>query len=135
MQTSESAKVSVSRRLEYKLFKGVSIQLNNESDVDAAVNDIANMAKVKNVWPVRTIPKPNDTIIWTANNSSSTRSMMNIQQSTNDSDAFLPHVMTQVDRLHAKGATGKGTKIAVIDTGIDYLVSIPHTGHILPKYS
>ncbi|KAK2616739.1 hypothetical protein QQS21_000351 [Conoideocrella luteorostrata] len=33
---------------------------------------------------------------------------------------YPPHVMTQVDKLRAKGITGKGVKIAVVDTGIDY---------------
>jgi subtilisin family serine protease len=28
--------------------------------------------------------------------------------------------MTQVDKLHAKGITGKGIKVAIIDTGVDY---------------
>ncbi|GJN68090.1 hypothetical protein PLICBS_002133 [Purpureocillium lilacinum] len=33
---------------------------------------------------------------------------------------FSPHVMTQVDKLHAKGITGKGVKVAILDTGVDY---------------
>lgn len=33
-------------------------------------------------------------------------------------DTFTPHVMTQVDMLRADGITGKGVKIAVIDTGV-----------------
>ncbi|KAJ7680663.1 subtilisin-like protease [Mycena polygramma] len=40
-------------------------------------------------------------------------------------DAGLPdpqstHIMTGVDKLHAKGITGKGIKIGILDTGIDY---------------
>ncbi|GKT44316.1 subtilisin-like protease 3 [Colletotrichum spaethianum] len=31
-------------------------------------------------------------------------------------------VQTQVDKLHRNGITGKGIKVAVIDTGIDYLL-------------
>lgn len=33
-------------------------------------------------------------------------------------DTFTPHVMTQVDLLRADGITGKGVKIAVVDTGV-----------------
>lgn len=33
---------------------------------------------------------------------------------------YAPHVLTQVDRLNAKGYKGQGLKIAVVDTGIDY---------------
>lgn len=32
-----------------------------------------------------------------------------------------PHAMTGVDRLHAEGVTGEGIKIAIIDSGIDFL--------------
>ncbi|KEP46704.1 minor extracellular protease vpr protein, partial [Rhizoctonia solani 123E] len=35
-------------------------------------------------------------------------------------DTFSPHVMTGVDKLHAEGYFGKGVKIGIIDTGIDY---------------
>lgn len=65
---------------------------------------------------------PNDTVIWTDNNFS----VLNNHQSTNSSNIPLPHVMTQVDRLHAKGVTGKGTKVAIVDSGIDYTVSVLH---------
>ncbi|KAG6090710.1 hypothetical protein E4U15_000063 [Claviceps sp. LM218 group G6] len=33
---------------------------------------------------------------------------------------FAPHIMTQVDRLHAKGITGKGVKVAIIDGDVDF---------------
>lgn len=31
-----------------------------------------------------------------------------------------PHVMSGIDKLQAQGYTGKGVKIAVIDSGVDY---------------
>lgn len=33
-------------------------------------------------------------------------------------DTFTPHVMTQVDQLRDRGVTGKGIKIAILDTGV-----------------
>ncbi|KAF8694321.1 hypothetical protein AX14_002085, partial [Amanita brunnescens Koide BX004] len=36
------------------------------------------------------------------------------------SDVETTHIMTGVDKLHAEGVTGKGIKIGIIDTGIDY---------------
>ncbi|EDR11679.1 pyrolysin [Laccaria bicolor S238N-H82] len=35
-------------------------------------------------------------------------------------DSESTHILTGVDKLHAKGITGKGIKIGIIDTGIDY---------------
>lgn len=35
------------------------------------------------------------------------------------SPLLFPHAMTGVDRLHAEGITGRGTKVAIIDSGID----------------
>jgi subtilisin family serine protease len=37
-----------------------------------------------------------------------------------DADVNTPHVMTQVDKLRNEGYTGKGLRVAVVDTGIDY---------------
>lgn len=33
-------------------------------------------------------------------------------------DAYSPHVMTQVDRLRNQGVVGKGIKVAIVDTGV-----------------
>ncbi len=35
-------------------------------------------------------------------------------------DAYAPHRMTGVDRLHAEGFLGQNTTIGILDTGIDY---------------
>ncbi|SAM82264.1 uncharacterized protein UBRO_04747 [Ustilago bromivora] len=35
-------------------------------------------------------------------------------------DKFSPHVMTGVDKIHAKGFLGKGQVVGIIDTGVDY---------------
>ncbi|KAJ1301889.1 hypothetical protein OPQ81_000729 [Rhizoctonia solani] len=36
-------------------------------------------------------------------------------------DVFSTHVMTGVDKLHNEGYYGKGVKIGIIDTGVDYM--------------
>lgn len=109
-------------KLDYKLFKGTSFQLKNVSDVDAAAAKIANMDIVKQIWPVRVFHVPNDEVIWKGTDLNLAQSALQKRQSgENSTDTFSTHVMTQVDKLRAQGITGKGTKIAVIDTGIDYL--------------
>ena len=90
--------------------------------MDAAAAKIANMAIVKQMWPVRIFHVPNDEVIWKGTDRNLAQTALQKRQSSgNATDTFSPHVMTQVDKLRAKGITGKGTKIAVIDTGIDYL--------------
>ncbi|KAF2689831.1 subtilase [Lentithecium fluviatile CBS 122367] len=114
--------VSVKHRmkLDYTLFKGTSFQLKNVSDVDAAAKRIANMAMVKQMWPVRVFKVPTVDVIWKGSDKGMAESALQKRQSANTSDTFSTHVMTQVDKLRAEGVTGQGVKIAVIDTGVDY---------------
>ncbi|KAF1948991.1 subtilisin-like protein [Byssothecium circinans] len=122
--TLGSNAVAVNRRLklDYKLFKGASFQLKNVSDVDAAAQQIAGMAAVKKLWPVRRIPLPKDTVHYTGTDRLKAEAVVSKtkRQAANTTDTFSTHVMTQVDQLRAEGVTGKGIKIGVIDTGIDY---------------
>ncbi len=72
------------------------------------------MRAVKGIWPVRMTfalqpqslePRMSDAV----------QQSLTGRQAINDS--FAPHVMTQVDKLHAEGITGAGVKVAVLDTG------------------
>jgi len=112
--------MSIRLKLEYSLFKGVSFQIKNVSDMDAAVQHIAKMASVKQMWPVRMISMPDDKVIWKGSDQGIATSVLSKRQATNGSDTFSPHVMTQVDLLRAKGVDGKGIKIGILDTGVDY---------------
>ncbi|KAF2279229.1 subtilisin-like protein [Westerdykella ornata] len=122
MRTIKPQGIALRQTLNYKLFKGVSIQLDNKTaDLETAISQIASQDNVKQVWPVRRIPLPNDTVIWKAGDGPLSRNAWRKRQLSNTSESYAPHhKSTQVDRLHAKGVTGKGTKIAVIDTGIDW---------------
>lgn len=108
--------------LDYELFKGVSVQFNDVEKAEDTVMRIAQSSAVKNVWPLITysIPKPN--IEWIGAPDIESSDLKKRQDSGNGTvDNFAPHVMTQVDKLHEKGITGKGIKIAVIDTGVSEL--------------
>jgi subtilisin family serine protease len=109
-------------KLDYKLFKGVSFQLKNVSDVDAAAAKIGNMDIVKRIWPVRNFHVPKDRVVWNGTDSNLAQTVLQKRQSNgNVTDSYSTHVMTQVDKLRAKGVRGQGIRIAVIDSGIDYL--------------
>lgn len=107
-------------KLNYELFKGVSVQLH---DIDKAQQKAAQLAAtpaVRAVFPVQLFDMPNPKIEWVAQNSTNAPKGLLSSRADNKTDTYPPHVMTQIDKLRAKGITGKGVKIAVVDTGIDY---------------
>ncbi|KAH7127837.1 peptidase S8/S53 domain-containing protein [Dactylonectria estremocensis] len=108
-------------QLDYKLFKGVSIQFNDLEKADDLAASVAALPAVKNVWPVKVYSIPKPTIEWTGTPGVE-HSVSKKKRAINETaeDTFSPHVMTQVNKLRADGVTGKGVKVAVIDTGIDY---------------
>lgn len=111
--------------LNYRLFKGASFHLTNTSEPEVTAGLIAGKAQVKQVWPVRGIqfPKPQprqqNGTTGTGGGDASSRKRRR-QHEEEAADTYSPHVMAQVDRLRAEGLTGKGIRIGVIDTGIDY---------------
>jgi hypothetical protein len=75
------------------------------------------------VWPVRVIPRPNDEVVWAGTPGEPERAAMRKRQGAGgagEESLFSTHVQTQIDRLRARGVTGKGIRIAVIDTGVSH---------------
>ncbi|KAF7315418.1 Pyrolysin [Mycena indigotica] len=88
------------------LFVGAALTLADTQ----AVSKILETEGVVAIRPIRTYARPKPVLI---------------KAGISPKDAGLPdaestHVMTGVDKLHAKGITGKGVKIGIIDSGIDY---------------
>jgi subtilisin family serine protease len=100
------------------LFKGASIQFHDTDSAEDEATKLINLTSVKRVWPNRIYHLPKDEILWTGKSDASIAHTNVKRQFGNDT--FSPHVMTQVNKLRAKGIVGKGIKVAVIDTGIDY---------------
>ncbi|KAI5927373.1 hypothetical protein F4810DRAFT_706741 [Camillea tinctor] len=103
--------------LKYKLFKGASFNLRDDPEPEVTATKIVADARVKSIWPVRKIsfPKPDVTIVGNA-----TATMNHLAKRQDEPKPFIPHVMTQVDKLLAEGYTGKGFRIGIVDTGVDY---------------
>ncbi|KAG6146199.1 hypothetical protein E4U28_000953 [Claviceps purpurea] len=108
-------------KLEFELFNGLSFQLHDLKTDKEKVAKYAAMPAVKAVHPVIVYDTPNPKIEWIAPKGSTFKQSGLASRAEGGPDTFSPHVMTQVDKLRAKGITGKGIKVAVVDTGIDYL--------------
>ncbi|KAK8128244.1 hypothetical protein PG984_009352 [Apiospora sp. TS-2023a] len=108
------------------LFHGASFQVRNASSHDHTelFASMKTKAQVKAVWPVRTVtlnvgkPSPHDVPLPASSSGSRGIHRRNAANETNDT--FSPHLMTQINKLHAQGITGKGFRIAIVDSGIDY---------------
>ncbi|KAF9360577.1 hypothetical protein BGX26_008720 [Mortierella sp. AD094] len=98
-QVLKANQVDYQVRKAYNIFNGAAISINSAHDGRA----LAAMPNIKNVWPIALYSIP--------------RIMATTGNATNPSD----HQMTGVDVVHTSlNLTGKGIKVGVIDTGIDY---------------
>ncbi|KAK3381780.1 peptidase S8/S53 domain-containing protein [Podospora didyma] len=116
---AQDVKFSPRLNITYSLFKGCSFELDKASSAESTTRQIGKMPMVKRFWPITSTrafdpPSEADETI----TASSFQSFLARRQSTNDT--YPPHRMTQVNRLQAAGITGKGIKVAVIDSGVDY---------------
>ncbi|KAI8239397.1 Minor extracellular protease vpr [Colletotrichum sp. SAR 10_96] len=114
--------------MSYRFFKGVSFQVkeSNAAHHDSALfrRQMAGSSRIKNVWPVKTIkldlPEDNSA----PNQGSSTANALVKRQGgapgNSTKDTFSPHIMTQVDKLREQGITGKGIRVGIIDSGVDW---------------
>ncbi|KAK1991883.1 subtilase [Colletotrichum falcatum] len=116
--TSAGADAVTRMSMNYTLFKGASIQFTDPDTADAKAAEMARLPSVRNIWPVRTYGIPEPEVVWTGTQG---RDYVDVKKRQLGNDTFSTHVQTQVDRLHRDGVSGKGLKVAVIDTGIDYL--------------
>ncbi|KAG8915766.1 hypothetical protein FRC01_003515 [Tulasnella sp. 417] len=88
------------------IFVGVAIDVESERDLAA----LADVAEVVSISPVYIRPHP--------------KLVGSRRLKTKNSyalDSFAPHTMTGVDKLHAEGILGQGIRVALIDSGVDYL--------------
>ncbi|KAK0532439.1 hypothetical protein OC834_002597 [Tilletia horrida] len=111
-----------------RIFSGISLILDNDKDAD----ELRAFPGVKAVQPLRiykpaafqpTVAAPDfvqgavngvgANVIAGATGARTANPLL-----TNDT--FEPHVMTNVNKLHAQGYYGKGQTVGILDTGIDY---------------
>ncbi|KAF4455288.1 subtilisin-like serine protease pr1c [Fusarium albosuccineum] len=96
--------------------------VNNATDDETGeiASQIAARPEVKNIWPVKIVNMPMPSPIIAGKNATAFASSSSRRRRDAETDSYTPHVMTQVDKLKAEGYTGKGIRIAIVDSGVDY---------------
>ena len=101
--------------LDHALFKGASIQFKDVGRAEEHMR-LLSALPIKHVWPNKLYYLADEDVIWTGR-AGGPEYIQNVKRQSGN-DTFAPHLMTQVDKLRDKGLTGKGIKIAVVDTGV-----------------
>lgn len=125
--------------LNFDLFKGVSIQLKDIENAEDRAAQLASLPSVKNIWPVTVVDRPEPVVIENVDATSGTSKeqeprlrkryeALSKREGNGTAKAKQSIIMQQMDKLHAKGITGKGTVIAIIDTGVS------HWRHLTPSF-
>lgn len=102
------------------IFVGLSLTLH-----DGEVNTLKGMKNVAGVWNVGLVSSPSAALRhtpprWRKSTVPIPGTNRSLPYITGDLDVNRPHAMTGVDKAHAAGIKGKGIKIGIIDTGVDY---------------
>ncbi|KAF4995752.1 hypothetical protein FDECE_12701 [Fusarium decemcellulare] len=122
---AEGVEVNAGAEFRSRIFNGASFQVLNATaegnDQTQLLRQLQGLDKVKSVWPVRSVQlkMPENKA---PSSSDAGDALLRRQHVPRDvaNDTFSPHVMTQVDKLREEGITGKGFRVAIIDSGIDY---------------
>ncbi|KAK0552841.1 hypothetical protein OC846_001412 [Tilletia horrida] len=108
-----------------RIFTGVSLILDNDKDADElrsypGVKEVTRLRLYKPAAYQPTIASPE--FVQSAVNGGASLSSSSRTSSTAylRNDTFEPHVMTNVNKLHAQGYFGKGQTVGILDTGVDY---------------
>jgi subtilisin family serine protease len=111
--------------LSFKYFKGSSFELRGSTSLSSSgpnssqfLRQMHAAPRVRNIWPISITRRivqegPQKT------NAVSTPKQR-VKRQDHADRAFSPHVMTQIDKLHAEGITGKRFRVAIVDSGVDY---------------
>jgi subtilisin family serine protease len=119
-------------RSEFKnpdLFYGLSITVIQNLTSGEIQDKLLELQDVTGVWPVYLVPHPSP--VGTIKVNGTTKAFKAKASEEVPGGSYLPQILgdydpatalkqADVDRVHALGIKGKGMKIGIIDTGVDY---------------
>jgi subtilisin family serine protease len=112
--------------LSFRFFSGASFQIKSSGSNSSAADSwdlmrrIRAAPQVRNIWPARVTRRSVQDKPQVPNTAIPTAQHARVKRQAQSERDFSPHVMTQIDKLHAEGVTGKGFRVAIIDSGVDY---------------
>ncbi|ODA79727.1 hypothetical protein RJ55_05321 [Drechmeria coniospora] len=113
---------SLRMNLTFELFNGASVQIFDKDDPYSIATKMAENPNVQAFYPICRFQSADPKAKWTGSNPPRDweNRLTKRARANETEDTFSTHIMTQVSMLRAKGWTGKGIKIAILDTGVDY---------------
>lgn len=104
------------------IFHGVSMQLESISTAEQTIAELEELEGIRGVWPVQASTPVVEVGQENQKLGAASGDTQRHGASKRAADDVWPHLMTHVDKLHKKGFSGKGIKIAVVDTGVGFPV-------------
>ncbi|CAE6533518.1 unnamed protein product [Rhizoctonia solani] len=98
----------VTKEYSEALLTGAAVTLSSDADLIK----LAKANGVQSITPVYIHPPPKPVY---------EEALKDTTHATASKDVFSTHLMTGVDKLHNEGYYGKGIKIGIIDSGVDYM--------------
>ncbi|APA15397.1 hypothetical protein SS1G_09060 [Sclerotinia sclerotiorum 1980 UF-70] len=120
-----AASISYNIRHEFDstAFTGLSISVTQSGTDEELQLQLLEIPGVTGVWPVYEVPRPGTfSNLTNSENTSVDISSLGKRQTKGTTTGNLASALEMggIDKLHAKGIKGKGIKIGIVDTGVDY---------------
>ncbi|KYK58812.1 hypothetical protein DCS_05830 [Drechmeria coniospora] len=108
---------TVVKEFNYKVFRGYTVVVSQSTKAIRLAEEWEKNPAVKRCQRVRQYqtPKSPTTSMGTDKKEHTVK-----RRHANVADVNSPLMMAQIDMLHAKGYTGNGSRIALVDSGVDY---------------
>ncbi|CAO3636865.1 unnamed protein product [Cunninghamella blakesleeana] len=119
--TFDSQTLQIHKEFKYDVFSGLVFQLDQTADYQQQLESILDHDYIVAVYPSTIHQRDRNKAINNKSKYNQTKISYVPLTKPDDIKKIMPHHLTQVDRVHKElGLTGKGIRVCVIDSGVDY---------------